>query len=75
MKALTKKLLAPVLLGLMLFAGAAMPTRAQDRVQAGVTTVAYHPPVRFYFGVGPPYYYPYGYPYGYWGYHRHWHRW
>jgi hypothetical protein len=85
MKALTKKLCASIVLALTLLVGAAMPARAQSRVQtavtsAGVTTVAYHPPVRFYFGVGPPYYYgyPYGYPYYYgrpYYYHRHWHRW
>jgi len=80
MKALMKKLCVPVILGLMLLGGAAIPTSAQQRVQAGVTTVAYRPP-HIYFGFGPPYpyYYPYGYPYGYWGggyYHRrHWHRW
>jgi len=86
MKALTRKLIAPFLLGLVLLAGVAIPAKAQSRVQNGangatVTTVAYRPPVRFYFGVGPPYYgYPYGYPYGYWHYHhyhhwRHWDRW
>jgi len=79
MKSLVRKLCAPILLGLMLLGGASMPTRAQERVQTGVTTVAYHPHAHFYVGFGPPYpYYPYGYPYGYYGRWygpRHYHRW